>query len=118
MHAAKVLVCFLLATTAFAQDRYSYRKEHDRDGIGKFYMGREIAHVMGHEGADWLERPERLKEERTGRLVKVLPLTPGMTVVDLGAGSGYHTFPIAERVGPKGKVLAVDIQKEMLAIIE
>ena len=96
---------------------YTYNKIHDPDGIGKFYMGREIAYVMGHQAADWLERPERIKEERTDKLLKALPLAPGMTVVDLGAGSGYFTFPMAKRVGPKGKVLAVDIQKEMLDLI-
>lgn len=98
--------------------RYEYRRIHDPDGIGKFYMGREIAWVMSHFGAEWLERPERIKEERTDKLLKALDIKPGMTVVDLGAGSGYYTFPMAELVGPKGKVIAVDIQKEMLTIIE
>ena len=97
--------------------KYTYNKIHDRDGIGKFYMGREIAQVMGHDGADWLERPERIKEERTDKLLKALPIEPGMTVVDLGAGSGYFSFPMAKLVGPKGKILAVDIQQEMLDLI-
>src|SRR5262249_20302581 len=97
--------------------RYEYRQVHDPDGIGKFYMGREIAWVMGHQGIGWLDRPERVKEERTDKLLKALPLRPGMVVADIGAGSGYFTFPMAGMVGPKGKVLAVDIQKEMLAVI-
>jgi ubiquinone/menaquinone biosynthesis C-methylase UbiE len=97
--------------------KYTYRKVHDPDGIGKFFMGREIAWVMGYQGAEWLDRPEREKEERTDKLLKALPLKPGMVVADLGAGSGYYTFPIADKVGPKGKVYAVDIQKEMLDII-
>ena len=96
---------------------YEYRRFHDPDGIGKFYMGREIAHVMGHEGASWLERPERVKEEASDKLLGTLGLKSGMVVADLGAGSGYHTFPLAKRVGPRGKVYAVDIQKEMLALI-
>jgi SAM-dependent methyltransferase len=96
---------------------YETRTEHDPDGIGKFYMGREIAHVMGHEAAGWLERPEREKEEEPNRLLEALKLKPGDVVADIGAGSGYFTFRLAERVGPKGKVLAVDIQPEMLAII-
>jgi ubiquinone/menaquinone biosynthesis C-methylase UbiE len=89
-----------------------------RDGIGKFYFGREIAQVMGHQAADWLDRPEREAEEAPSLLLKALKLKPGITVVDLGAGSGYLTFPMAKMVSPGGKVLAVDIQPEMLAIIK
>jgi ubiquinone/menaquinone biosynthesis C-methylase UbiE len=99
-------------------ERYEYRKDHDENGIGKFYMGREIAKVMGHQGAEWLERPEREKEEQPSKLYDVLNLKAGEVVADIGAGSGYHTFRLAERVGPKGKVYAVDIQPEMLAIIK
>src|SRR2546423_12131521 len=97
--------------------RYEYRSDHDPDGIGKFYLGREIAHVMGHQAAGWLERPEREKEERSSLLLKSLRLKPGEVLADVGAGSGYFTFPLAERVGPDGKVYAVDIQPEMLALI-
>ena len=97
--------------------RYETRADHDPDGIGKFYMGREIAHVMGHLAADWLERPEREQEEQPKKLLELLKLKPGDVVADIGAGSGYHTFRIAERVGPTGKVFAVDIQPEMLALI-
>src|SRR4051812_14035490 len=60
--------------------RYSYRAEHSREGLGKFYMDREIAHVMGHQAADWLERPEREEEEKTDLLVKSLPIRPGDSV--------------------------------------
>ncbi|MEM9531816.1 MAG: class I SAM-dependent methyltransferase [Pseudomonadota bacterium] len=88
-----------------------------RDGIGKVYLGREISHVMGHLGAGWLERPAREREERTDLLISRLPLEPDDTIVDLGAGTGYFSFPMAARV-PDGKVIAVDIQPEMLAIIE
>lgn len=94
---------------------YEYGKA-SRDGIGKFYMGREISHVMGHLGAGWLERPDRRREERTDRLLDNLPLEADSVVADIGAGTGYFSFPIAERV-PDGRVLAVDIQPEMLEII-
>ena len=87
-----------------------------RDGIGKFYMGREISHVMGYRGAGWLERPDREKEEATDLLVASLPLTEDAIVADIGAGTGYFTFRIAHRV-PAGKVYAVDIQQEMLDIM-
>src|SRR5438132_10660057 len=92
------------ARTATNSSHYEYRRDHDPDGIGKFYLGREIAHVMGHQAADWLERPEREKEEGSSRLLKALQLKPGEVVADIGAGSGYYTFPIAERVGADGKV--------------
>ena len=99
------------------KERYEIRKDHDPDGIGKFYMGREIARVMGHQAADWLERPEREQEERPSKLWKMLKVQEGDVVADVGAGSGYHTFKLAELVGAKGKVYAIDIQEEMLDII-
>jgi SAM-dependent methyltransferase len=88
-----------------------------RDGIGKFYMGREISQVMGHLGAGWLERPKREREERTDLLLKHLSLKATDYVVDLGAGTGYFSFPIAVHL-TAGKVLAVDIEPEMLRLIE
>lgn len=87
-----------------------------RDGIGKFYMGREISQVMGHLGAGWLERPAREREERTDLLLQKLALNTTDHVADLGAGTGYFSFPIARQV-PAGKVLAVDIEPEMLRLI-
>ena len=100
------------------QGRYETRFPHDPNGTGKFYLGREIAQVMGHEAADWLDRPEREEEEAPSILIKSLGLKPGMVVADIGAGSGYLSFPMAKLVGPRGKVYAVDIQPEMLTIIQ
>lgn len=90
--------------------------EASRDGIGKFYQGREIAHVMGHLGASWLERPEREREERTDLLLQALALKPTDVVADIGAGTGFFTFLMAPKL-PQGKVLAVDIQPEMIAYL-
>lgn len=87
-----------------------------RDGIGKRFMGREIAQVMGHLAAGWLERPEREQEERTDRLVGMLPLKPDSIIADIGAGSGYFTSRLAPRV-PEGKIIATDIQPEMLELL-
>lgn len=97
--------------------RYEYRKDHDPNGTGKFYMGREIALVMGHQAAGWLERAEREQEEQPNKLLDALKLKPGDAVADIGAGSGYITFRMSDRVGPKGKVYAVDIQREMLELM-
>ena len=97
--------------------RYEKREDHDPDGIGLFYMGREIAQVMGHQAADWLDRPEREAEEAPTLLLQSLKLKPGQVIADIGAGSGYLTFPMAKMVAPKGKVYAVEIQQEMLDII-
>ena len=96
---------------------YVTKEVHDPDGIGKFYLDREIAQVMGHRAAGWLERPEREKEEAPTKLLKALDLKEGQIVADIGAGSGYHAFRMAPLVGAKGKILAVDIQKEMLDLM-
>jgi precorrin-6B methylase 2 len=97
--------------------RYQVRKRHDRDGIGKFYLGREIARVMGYQGIAWLERPERESEEHLTQLVDSLKLSPGMVVADIGAGSGVISLKLAKQIGPTGSVLAVDIQEEMLSVL-
>jgi SAM-dependent methyltransferase len=96
---------------------YEKREVHDRNGIGKFFMGREIAHVMGHQAADWLERPEREREERTDLLVDALGLQPGMTVADIGCGTGFLSERMARRIIPGGVVFGVDIQQEMLDLL-
>ena len=97
--------------------RYQQLKPPNQDGIGKFYMGREIAHVMGHEGADWLERPEREFEERPDILIESLNLKPGSVVADIGTGTGYIAWRMAKKVGDKGLVYGVDIQQEMLDLL-
>src|ERR1041385_8748028 len=107
----------LAADLPSATHRYEFRAVHDRDGIGKFYMGREIAHVMGHQAADWLERPEREQEEKTSLLIDALKFKPGERVADIGAGTGYLTRRIAPRISPRGKVFAVEIQQEMLDLL-
>jgi ubiquinone/menaquinone biosynthesis C-methylase UbiE len=104
-----------LQTTTPDSTKYETRLDHDPNGIGKFYLGREIAYVMTHEGAGWLDRRERDKEENPQKLVKALGLKKDEVVVDLGAGSGYYSLMMAPMVA---KVIAVDIQPEMLAIID
>jgi ubiquinone/menaquinone biosynthesis C-methylase UbiE len=102
------------AAIAPQQPLYETRDIHDPDGTGKFYMGREIAQVMGPGGIPWLDRPEREQEEHPAEVIDALELRNGMVVADLGAGSGYFTFRIAPKVGKTGKVLAVEIQDEMI----
>ena len=119
-----LMLCYLLldpsrvASAASASSTvYEQRLIHSPDGIGKFYMGREIAKVMGHTGALWLERPSREPEEQPSKLVNALNLKPNDVVADIGAGTGYMSFRIAPLL-TKGNVFAVDIQPEMLDIIE
>ncbi|RSK24311.1 class I SAM-dependent methyltransferase [Hymenobacter metallilatus] len=95
---------------------YERRAPQDLNGIGKYYLGRQIAHVMGHEGAAWLERSDRQQEEGTDILLRELKLRPTDVVADIGAGTGFFTFRLSPLV-PQGKVLAVDIQPEMLTAL-
>ncbi len=113
----RLAVLLLMLVLQSDPPRYEQRTEHDRDGSGKFYMGREIALVMGHEAAGWLDRPEREEEEKPSKLLELLAIKQGQVVADVGAGSGYHALRIAKLVGDKGRVYAVDIQEEMLTII-
>ncbi len=109
----------LASIVAVAAEPPGYRQGRaSENGTGRYYLGREIAPVMGHQGADWLERPEREREERTSEMIKLLALQPGDVVADIGSGTGYVTRPLARAVGPTGRVHAVEIQREMLALMQ
>ena len=116
-HLTLLLGAPLLHAEPIPAPLYETRSEHDPNGIGKFFLGREIAHVMGHQAWGWLERPEREDEERTDLLLEALAIQPGQTVADIGAGSGYFSWRMARKVGDEGRVLAVDIQSEMLEML-
>lgn len=105
-----------IAQSANTESIYSF-KRGDFNGIGKWYMGREIAYVMGFQGIDWLERSEREKEENVSTLINNMKIKPEDTIADIGAGSGYHVFRMAP-VAKNGLVYAVDIQVEMLKAIQ
>ncbi len=107
-----------MARPALAQaDRYGTGSA-SADGIGRRYMGREIASVMGWQGAGWLERSEREREERTDLLLAALALRPGMVVADIGAGTGYLARRMVPAVAPDGRVIAVDVQPQMVRMLE
>ncbi len=112
-------VCLIWGAIAPATwaDVYQTKRIHDPDGIGRLYLGREIAKVIGHEGAYWLERPDRELEERPQQLLEALQLPPDSVVADIGAGSGYISARLA-RILPLGKVYAVDIQPEMVQLLQ
>ena len=117
-----MLVCLTGVADAAAREadadgaRYVFRPPSP-DGIGKFWMGREIAQVMGHPGIGWLERGAREKEEAPSKAIALLELAPDAVLADIGAGSGYYSFRLARRL-PRGKVVAVDIQPEMLEFLK
>lgn len=124
-YALLLLLTWVLAAACQGQENtetypepYYRAGSRSYDGTGKYYMGREISQVMGHLGASWLEREERSQEEGVPLALDALDemLPDDATVADIGAGSGYYAFRIAERI-PDGQVLAVDIQPEMLALI-
>lgn len=88
--------------------------QKSRDGIGRYFMGREIAQVMGHQGAAWLERPERAQEEDTASVLRALELKKEWIVADIGCGTGYYSYRMAPSVQ---EVLGVEIQQEMLDLL-
>mgnify|MGYP003683732809 FL=1 len=111
----------LLSNKIVGQDsnsdqKYTF-KRGNLNGIGKWYMGREIAHVMGFQGIGWLERSDREKEENVSNLIQNMRIKYNDTIADIGAGSGYHVFRMAS-MAKKGVVYAVDIQNEMLEAIQ
>ncbi|MBA3847696.1 MAG: class I SAM-dependent methyltransferase [Planctomycetes bacterium] len=110
---ASALVIALGAGEAAIAEPYEVRQA-SADGIGKWYLGREIAQVMGHEGAEWLDRPEREEEERPALVVDALRLRADEVVADIGAGTGYFSMRLA---GIAKRVYAVDIQPEMLELL-
>lgn len=79
--------------------------------------GRRFAPVMGYQGADWLERAERMDEEAPDTALNVVGIAKGSTVADIGAGSGYMTVRLASRVGPDGRVFANDLQPQMIELL-
>ena len=116
-----LISCFLTSNESIAQadsidTKYNY-KRGDFNGIGKWYMGREIAYIMGFQGINWLERSEREKEEDVSTLIKNMKIKTNDTIADIGAGSGYHVFKMAP-LAENGLVYAVDIQPEMVETIE
>ena len=121
---AALITCTLVFASAAAPPAkkpaplYQQLKRANIDGIGKFYMGREISHVMGHQAARWLERPEREREEHTAELIRCLKLKPGDQVADIGVGTGYIARRISKVIGSKGTIFGVDIQPEMLALLD
>jgi ubiquinone/menaquinone biosynthesis C-methylase UbiE len=80
--------------------------------------GREYARPMGVAGAPWLDRAEREREEQPTRALQIMQIAPGMTVADIGAGSGYFTERLARLVGPTGRVFATDIQPGMIDLLK
>jgi len=82
------------------------------------FLGREPAHFMSYEGADWLERPERIEEEQPDKVVEAMELKNGDVVADIGVGTGFFARRIAKQVAPEGKVYGVDIQPEMLEFLK
>jgi len=116
-HYILLILALLQAVTLSAQEKYTV-KPGDPNGISKWYMGRQIAHVMSHYGIEWLERKERDMEENTSQLLKNLAIQPGIVIADIGAGSGYHSTLLSKMVGNNGKVCAVDVEPEMVAYLK
>lgn len=118
-----LFLCTGLFTTCHAQPKKKNRvnktdevytlRRASADGTGKYYLGREIAQVMGAEGSDWLERDNRQQEENTRLAIEKINLLPQSTIADIGAGTGYYSFRLSAKV-PSGRVYAVEIQDKLV----
>lgn len=114
-----IVVFVLTGLTTSAQKRdslYTY-KTPSANGIGKVYLGREIAGIMSFDGVSWLERNSRSREENTDLAISKLPVEKNSVVADVGAGSGFYTFRISPKV-TEGKVYAVEIQDDAIAYLK
>jgi predicted methyltransferase len=109
-------VTFLIVGQAYAQQSQS--SDETRPKALTHYMGREIALTMHYRGAPWLIRNSREREERCSLMLANLGVKPGMKVGDIGCGNGFYSVQLAKMVGPQGKVLAVDVQPEMLRMLK
>jgi len=114
---ALLLIAMNLVGLAIAQEEPAAKRRARKPKPLSEYMGREIAMTMHYAGAEWLIRNEREREERCSLLLDNLGLKTGMTVCDMGCGNGFYALPIAKLLGPKGRVLAIDIQPEMLFLL-
>jgi SAM-dependent methyltransferase len=110
-----VLAGLVFAVPLSAQEASQADRE---ESSPRGYMGREIAQTMHYAGAPWLMRESRQREEDCQTLLTALKVRPGQTVTDVGCGNGFYTLPLAKLVGEGGKVLAVDIQPEMLHMLD
>lgn len=113
-----LLPFFWIGNSAWAACTYTTIANPHPDGIGKSYCGRQISKVMGWQGAPWLERPQRLEEERTDLLIQKLNLKSGMVIGDIGAGTGHIAQLMVEKIAPNGVVWAVDIQPQMIKMLQ
>ncbi|MDZ4851811.1 MAG: class I SAM-dependent methyltransferase [Pirellulaceae bacterium] len=104
------IIVFSMSVVAQAQDSNAQTSR-------EFYLGRRVAKPMSHLGADWLIRAERDAEEDPSQMLSQLDLKPDLVVCDMGCGNGFYSLTMAEMVGPNGKVLAVDIQPQMLQML-
>lgn len=106
-----------LTTEKTVTKKFYTFKNASEDGIGKFYYGREIAHVMGAGGSSWLERSDRNREENTNMAIAKIKLPINGVIADIGAGTGYYSFKLAVKV-PHGKVYAVEVQDEFITYLK
>lgn len=113
-HVRSLAIASLLAACGNASTPPRPR-EHD---LGSGYEGRPIASTCSYLGAEWLDRPDRAEREQPDKVIAALAISPGSTVADVGAGTGYFTVRLARAVGDRGHVLATDLQPEMLRLLD
>lgn len=98
-----ILLLLLAMSTAYAAE------QNVNPGINRHYHDAKF-----EKWVQTFERPGREVYDKRHDVVKALGLTQGMDVADVGAGTGFYSLLFAQKIGPQGKVYAVDITEDFI----
>ena len=107
-----ILVVLALAACSPSSPQGAAAKPVARNAEGFPLPDRQVAGIVS---PIWSTGPDRDAADESGQLIRGLDIRPGMSVADIGAGSGYHTLRLSPAVGPSGVVYAEDIVESYIS---